>query len=75
MARRPPPKPATPAKVNPGAMTPEQVATALSRAGAAGATAEAVRAHVAAGAPANKDGTMNLVHYAAWLVAKMARSP
>jgi hypothetical protein len=27
---------------------------------------------VANGAPTNADGTMNLVHYAAWLVQEMA---
>jgi hypothetical protein len=27
---------------------------------------------LAAGAPANADGTINLVHYAAWLVREMA---
>ncbi len=28
---------------------------------------EAIREHVAAGAPTAADGTINLVHYAAWL--------
>jgi hypothetical protein len=27
-----------------------------------------IRADLAAGAPVNTDGTINLVHYAAWLV-------
>ena len=31
-----------------------------------------VRKHVASGAPTNADGTINLVHYAAWLVAEEA---
>jgi len=28
---------------------------------------------VASGAPANADGTLNLVHYAAWLLREMGR--
>jgi hypothetical protein len=31
-------------------------------------TEEMIRADLAAGAPKNPDGTINLVHYAAWLV-------
>jgi len=33
---------------------------------------EIIEADLAAGAPANADGTINLIHYAAWLVRKMA---
>jgi hypothetical protein len=32
-----------------------------------------LRADIDAGAPANADGTINLVHYAAWLVKEMGR--
>lgn len=32
-----------------------------------------LQADMSAGAPANTDGTINLVHYAAWLVREMAR--
>ena len=35
--------------------------------------AEKVRDHVAAGAPAGPDGTINLVHYAAWLNREFGR--
>jgi len=34
--------------------------------------AEAVRRHIADGAPADPDGTINLIHYAAWLNQRMA---
>ena len=34
---------------------------------------ERARADVDAGAPANADGTLNLVHYAAWLVKEIGR--
>ena len=32
-----------------------------------------LRADAAAGAPLNADGTLNLVHYAAWLVRETGR--
>jgi hypothetical protein len=32
-----------------------------------------LQADIEAGAPANADGTLNVVHYAAWLVREMAR--
>jgi len=35
-------------------------------------TAEVIRADVAAGAPENADGTMNLIHYMAWLIKELA---
>jgi hypothetical protein len=44
------------------------VAALLSRVGGKPVTAEMIRADIDAGAPANLDGTMNLIHYAAWLV-------
>lgn len=53
---------------NPAAMTPAELATVLTRAGATGIGETEIAADVVAGAPTNSDGTMNLVHYAAWLV-------
>jgi len=47
--------------VNPAALTPEHLARML------GVPEEKVREHLAAGAPVAADGTINLVHYAAWL--------
>ena len=35
-------------------------------------TGDMLRQHLAAGAPQNADGTINLVHFAAWLVRKVA---
>lgn len=35
-------------------------------------TAEMVKADIAAGAPTNPDGTVNLVHYAAWMVKELS---
>lgn len=54
--------------LSPTAMSVEDVARVLSAAGGQGVTAEMVQADVDAGAPTNADGTVNLVHYAAWLV-------
>jgi hypothetical protein len=48
-------------RINPAALTVGQLARMLSL------SEEKVRAHVAAGAPAAADGTLNLVHYSAWL--------
>ena len=53
-------------RVNPAALPVEDAARAM------GLSVETVRADIAAGAPTNADGTMNLVHYAAWLNGKIA---
>jgi hypothetical protein len=47
-------------------------ANVLSKAGGAKITEDMLRADVAAGVPTNADGTINLVHYAAWLVREIA---
>jgi hypothetical protein len=49
-------------------MTPRQLAAVLSRASATEVDAAAIEADLAAGAPCNADGKVNLVHYAAWLL-------
>jgi hypothetical protein len=54
------------------ALTVEQVARLLSAAGERRLTEEMVRADLDAGAPANADGTIHLVHYAAWLARQAA---
>ena len=59
--------------LSPTAMPPADVAKLLSRAGGTPVTAEMLQADLSAGAPVNKDGTLNLVHYAAWLVREMNR--
>jgi hypothetical protein len=50
----------------------EQVGTLLRRSGSQRVTAESLRADLAAGAPANPDGTLNLIAYGAWLVRALA---
>jgi hypothetical protein len=57
----------------PTALTVAQMAKVLSAAGGWRVTEEMVRADIDAGAPANPDGTLNLVHYAAWLAREATR--
>ena len=52
--------------INPNAM-PVDVAAKLLAKASPGVTEEMLKADLAAGAPTNADGTINLVHYAAWL--------
>lgn len=44
----------------------------LSKSGGRPVTEAMLRADLAAGAPVNPDGTINLIHYAAWLVKELA---
>ena len=54
------------------ALTPAQAAKILAAAGSRRITEAMVRADIEAGAPTNADGTVNLVHYAAWLAREVA---
>jgi len=54
------------------ALTPAQAARILAAAGSRRITEAMVRADIEAGAPTNADGTINLVHYTAWLVREVA---
>ena len=60
-------------RLNPQALAPEDLARLLAAAGPGQVTVEMVRADIAAGAPTNPDGTLNLVHYVAWLIKEMGR--
>jgi hypothetical protein len=57
--------------VNPMALSVEQVSRLLSAAGGKRITPEQVQADIDAGAPVGRDGMINLVHYAAWLVREV----
>jgi hypothetical protein len=59
-------------KLNPTALPLADAARLLSAVGGQVVTAEMLQADVAAGAPTNDDGTLNVAHYAAWLVKEMA---
>ena len=57
--------------INPLALTVEEMARMLSAGGGRRVTPEQVQADLDAGAPAGRDGRINLVHYAAWLVREV----
>ena len=59
--------------LSPTSLTPADAARLLTRAGGQPVSVEIIQADLAAGAPANADGTINLVHYAAWLLREMGR--
>jgi len=65
-------EPRQPGPLNPQALRLADVARVLTALGPNPVTVEMLEADVANGAPTNDDGTMNLVHYAAWLVKEMA---
>ncbi|MEX1230844.1 MAG: hypothetical protein WEB58_11440 [Planctomycetaceae bacterium] len=60
--------------LNPTALAVRDAARLLSKVGAFAVTEAMLHDDVEAGAPTNADGTINLVHYAAWLVKQMGRS-
>jgi hypothetical protein len=59
--------------LNPASLTVADAATLLSKVGGTSVTAAMLDADRQAGAPANPDGTLHLVHYAAWLVKEDGR--
>jgi len=59
-------------RANPAALAVPDAARLLTAAGGHRISAEMIRADIAAGAPTNPDGTINLVHYAAWLAREVA---
>lgn len=58
------------AAINPSALTPAELAALLAKAGATIREAD-IAQDLAAGAPANADGTIHLVHYTAWLAGQV----
>jgi len=61
-----------PGRLNPAALSMADAARLLSRAGGQRVTEAMLAADIDTGAPTNSDGTINLVHYAAWLVKGMS---
>lgn len=59
--------------LDPNRLTVEQAAKLLSAAAKLRVPAEQIAADLDAGAPRNPNGTINLMHYAAWLVKEMGR--
>lgn len=60
----------TKGRVDPAAMTPAQLARLLAKASGRKITVAMVRRDLQDGAPTNPDGTLHLVHYAAWLTSR-----
>ena len=61
------------ASLDPTRLAVEQAAKLLSAAAKVRVPDEQIVADLGSGAPQNPDGTINLVHYAAWLVKEMSR--
>jgi hypothetical protein len=59
--------------LNPTALSLADAARALAQVGGESVTEAMLRDDVNRGAPTNPDGTINLVHYAAWLVKEITR--
>ncbi|MCD4726939.1 MAG: hypothetical protein K8R46_04725, partial [Pirellulales bacterium] len=58
--------------LNPTALSVEEAALVLTRTSGQTVTESMIQEDIAKGASTNADGTLNLVHYAAWLVKEMA---
>ena len=58
--------------LSPTALTVADAARLLTKVGGQLVSEQMIEADVAHGAPTNADGTINLVHYGAWLVREMA---
>jgi hypothetical protein len=54
-------------------MPQDQLAAVLRAAGAADMTPARIQADLAAGAPVNDDGSMNLLAYGAWMLRMLAQ--
>jgi len=63
----------TTARLNPAAISVGDAARVLTRVGSSPVTEAMLRADLDAGAPVSADGSINLVHYTAWLVKEAAR--
>lgn len=53
------------------ALTKDQLIELLTKVGSSTISAESLEADIAQGAPVNEDGTINLIHYAAWLIREI----
>lgn len=54
-------------------LTKSDLVTLLKRAGSRHATIENLDKDIAAGAPINPDGTINLIHFTAWMIKPETR--
>lgn len=56
------------AENNPTALSKDTLVRALKMAGSRTISQEQLEADIAAGAPVNEDGSMNIIAYAAWIL-------
>jgi len=59
--------------LDPSSLSPADLARLLTKAGGQAISEGMVDRDIADGAPTNADGTVNLVHYTAWLVRMTAQ--
>ena len=59
--------------LNPTALSVANAARLLTKVGGKPVSISMIESDLALGSPANPDGTLNLVHYAAWLLREMPR--
>jgi hypothetical protein len=59
--------------LNPTALAKADVVALFVKVGGKSISLGMIEADLAAGAPTNADGTINLIHYAAWLLHEMHR--
>ena len=57
--------------LNPAALRPAELVKLLAKAGRKKITAARIASDLAAGAPTNRDGTIHLIHYTAWLAKRV----
>ena len=62
-----------PSGLNPQALRLEDLARILTALGPMPVTTDVLRADIEQGAPMNRDGTVNLLHIAAWLAREAQR--
>ncbi len=65
-------QPDRPGGLNPAALSVTDTARLLTRVGGQAISEAMIERDIDDGAPTNGDGTINLVHFAAWLVRDMA---
>jgi hypothetical protein len=60
--------------ISPAALALADAARLLTKVGGQPITEDMLRDDVADGAPTNPDGTLNLIHYCAWVLKEMAHA-
>jgi hypothetical protein len=59
--------------LDPAALAVADAVRLLAKVGGQSVTESMLQSDIAAGAPTNPNGTINLVHYSAWLLKEMGR--